>query len=160
MVPSCPRAGFGSTKVPVTLIEPVYKEVIVVYNGESTILAPNGLPLLVLEDSDWPEATDALEDNASPDDNDTLGGIEERESCPLGTRTSIVVVASESAAFKIVLVLTTWPAHSDVNVTYLRTIVFVIVENAVTTVLNKVGAFPIVMGISNGNGVSVVFEVI
>ena len=86
--------------------------------------------------------------------------IEERESCPLGTRTSIVVVASESAAFKIVLVLTTWPAHSDVNVTYLRTIVFVIVENAVTTVLSKVGAFQNVIETSNSNGASVVFRVI
>lgn len=89
-----------------------------------------------------------------------MGGIGERESCPLGTRTSIVVVASGSTVFKIVLVLMTWPAHSDVDVTYLRTTVFVMVENAVTMVLSKVEAFPIVMGMSNGNGVSVVFEVI
>lgn len=108
-------------------------------------------------DSDNPEGADIPEEDDSTKGDDTTGG---NERISLGTSTRIVVVACGSAVFRTVLVLVVCPAHCDVKVTYLRTIVFVTVENAVTTVLSKVGAFLIVIGTSNGSGVKVVFAVI
>jgi hypothetical protein len=127
-----------------------------VMNCESATLGAS-VGILTPDGRDCPEGTDIPEEDGSPKGDDTTGGNEER---PLGISTSIVVVACGSAVFRTVLVLTVCPAHCDVKVTYLRTIVFVTVENAMTTVLSKVGAFPIVMATSNGSGVNVVFAVI
>jgi hypothetical protein len=70
----------------------------------------------------------------------------------------MVVVASGLVASINVVVLVTELAQPVVSVTYLRTIVLVVVENAVMMVLSNVGAFPTVMGIVNGSGRNVVFE--
>jgi hypothetical protein len=64
----------------------------------------------------------------------------------LGTSTRNVVVASRFEGSAIVWVVTVWPVYIEVNVTYLRTSVFVVVEYAVTTVLRSKGALVIVIG--------------
>jgi hypothetical protein len=95
-VPSCP-SNPGKARVVVMGTEPVYVEVIVVNNC--------GSPL-----------PGTLADRETPDGRDPLGGkmpdgnrAPEGSAVP-GTKTRMVVVASGSSAFAIVVVLATEPA--------------------------------------------------
>jgi hypothetical protein len=58
-----------------------------------------------------------------------------------------------------VLVLSPEPEYTDVKVTYWRTEVIVVVLYTVMVVLSRVGAFDIVMGVSNGEPLKIVLVV-
>jgi hypothetical protein len=105
-----------------------------------------------VEGDDTPEGSDDCEKR--------LEGIMMPGGNVLGLNTRIVVVASGSTVFRMVVLLKYGLVQSEVKVTYLHVIMFVVVEYAVTTVLSSVGALLIVIGTLKGSGVKVVFAVI
>jgi hypothetical protein len=149
-VPVCP-GRIGTATVVVAINDPPYVDITVVnWSGSASVsgtwtitvpIWPGRLGVAAVDvaitDPEYPDVTvvnwsigppETLEDNAVP--------------LPLwiGISTRNVVVASRFEGSVMVWVMMPWPVYNDVNVTYLRTSVYVVVEYAVTTVLRFIGA--------------------